>query len=31
MLLEGAKLDALATKDGENANLKQQEINIKAA
>lgn len=31
MLLEGAKLDAQATKDGENANLKQQEINIKAA
>ena len=31
MLLEGAKLDAQATKDGDNANLKQQEINIKAA
>ena len=31
MLLEGAKLDAQAMKDGDNANLKQQEINIKAA
>lgn len=31
MLLEGAKLDAQVTKDGDNANLKQQEINIKAA
>jgi len=31
MLLEGAKLDAQAAKDGDNANLKQQEINIKAA
>ena len=31
MLLEGAKLDAQATKDGDNTNLKQQEINIKAA
>lgn len=31
MLLEGAKLDAQATKDNDNTNLKQQEINIKAA
>lgn len=31
MLLEGAKLDAQAAKDGDNANLKQQEINLKAA
>ena len=31
MLLEGAKLDAQTIKDGDNANLKQQEINIKAA
>lgn len=31
MLLEGAKLDAQAAKDGDNANLKQQEINLKVA
>ena len=31
MLLEGAKLDAQSAKDGDNANLKQQEINLKAA